>query len=259
MSNTINIDERLELLQQLRKDALRRIKKAPHGELKVYTSHGTPQFWARIDSKGHYLPKKERGRIAGFAQKEYDECLVANVEYEMSILKGFAAGDYLEPWMQALTEISPEKRDFVTVPILDDREYADEWLNQDFERLGFKEDAPMLFSRRGIRMRSKSELMIAVALEEKNIPFLYERSLYLKGQIELHPDFTILRARDRKEIIWEHFGLMDNPDYRENAFSKLRLYNKSGFFEGINLIATFETAQSPLDVETIRRKIKAYI
>ena len=40
----------------------------------------------------------------------------------------------------------------------------------------------------------------------------------------LHPDFYCLNLRTRQEFAWEHFGMMDDPDYASTTAEKLRLY-----------------------------------
>ena len=47
-----------------------------------------------------------------------------------------------------------------------------------------------------------------------------------------------------KEFIWEHFGLMDNPDYANRTASKLKVFNENKIFPGKNLIITMETAET---------------
>lgn len=48
----------------------------------------------------------------------------------------------------------------------------------------------------------------------------------------VYPDFTILKMKERREIIWEHFGMMDKPDYQEAAIKKLSRYYENGYFDG---------------------------
>lgn len=76
---------------------------------------------------------------------------------------------------------------------------------------------------------------------------------------EFHPDFLCLNLRTRKEIIWEHFGMMDNSEYLENAIQKIQIYESNGYLSGENFIATFETSQQPLRLEVIERKIVALL
>ena len=63
----------------------------------------------------------------------------------------------------------------------------------------------------------------------------------------VYSDFTCLRKCDRKEIIWEHFGMMTDPTYAKNAVRKIEMYEKNGYIPGKNIIYTFESAECPLN------------
>ena len=108
-----------------------------------------------------------------------------------------------------------------------------------------------------MRVRSKSEVIIADALTRANIPYRYEYPTSIKGWGTLYPDFTCLDIRTREEIIWEHFGLMGDPDYAENAVQKITHYAASGYVLGKNLIATFESGTTPLSVKQAQGCIDA--
>lgn len=95
-------------------------------------------------------------------------------------------------------------------------------------------------------LRSKSELLIDQALFHSNLLYKYECPLTLNS-ITLHPDFSIIRQSDSKLIVWEHFGMMDNPSYAQNAIQKLNLYIANGFIPNVNLLTTYETSDHPLD------------
>lgn len=76
----------------------------------------------------------------------------------------------------------------------------------------------------------------------------------------VHPDFTILRMSDRREIYYEHLGRMDDEDYANKNTRKINNYNKNGLVLGDNLFVTMETKRNPLDVRVldnlIQRKFK---
>ena len=109
----------------------------------------------------------------------------------------------------------------------------------------------------GVRVRSKSEVIIADALSRAGIPFRYEYPTGIKGWGTLYPDFTCLDTRTREEIIWEHFGLMGDHDYTENAVQKIARYAASGYILGKNFIATFESGATPLSVKQVQAYIRA--
>ncbi len=102
-------------------------------------------------------------------------------------------------------------------------------------------------SSKGLRVRSKSETIIADLLDYKNIPYKYEEPLNIDGQHYL-PDFTILRAFDNRVIYWEHFGMMYDSNYRINMEAKLLAYGNSGIIPWDNLIMTFDSNEGNIDV-----------
>ena len=94
-------------------------------------------------------------------------------------------------------------------------------------------------------------------LYTRKIPYRYECILHLGDSI-LYPDFTIMHPRTYKLYYWEHFGLMDNADYMQTAFSKLQLYGSHGIIPSIQLITTYETKDHPLSSEDIEKIIEYY-
>jgi len=94
-------------------------------------------------------------------------------------------------------------------------------------------------------------------LYTNHIPFRYECPLIL-GDTTLYPDFTIRHPKTGNTYYWEHFGLMDNPTYSQNAYSKLQLYSTHGIIPSINLITTYETKNAPLGTDIVEKIIKHY-
>lgn len=99
-------------------------------------------------------------------------------------------------------------------------------------------------------MRSKSEAMIAMSLYVQKIPYRYECELKL-GSITLFPDFTIRHPETGEIFYWEHFGMMDKPEYVKNASDKISLYMKYGIYPNDKLLVSYETQKQPLSTEQI--------
>ena len=138
-------------------------------------------------------------------------------------------------------------------------QFVESWGSVEYEGKGFRMDLPELYTAKGERVRSKSEVMIADLLNKEAIPYRYEYPLYLKGFDLVYPDFTVLNVKKRKEIYWEHFGMMDDSEYVEKAMKKITVYAQNGIFPGINLIVTFETRKTPLNQKMAMLVIKEYL
>ena len=113
-------------------------------------------------------------------------------------------------------------------------------------------------TRAGILVRSKTEAQIADSLLDHHVPFHYEQVRHSYG-ISVAPDFTMLNPNDHSQIIlWEHFGRMDKPSYIKNNLFKFDFYLSQGFVVGKNLIVTFESEGSPLDINYIDYLVTSY-
>ena len=108
----------------------------------------------------------------------------------------------------------------------------------------------------GERVRSKSEMIIADRLFVNGIPYKYECPLMVGDNEIIHPDFTILRIRDRKIIYYEHCGKMDDPGYAEEMVERSVKYSLAGIVQGDSLFYTYESSTKPLDVRVLDNMIK---
>lgn len=59
----------------------------------------------------------------------------------------------------------------------------------------------------------------------------------------------------RRELFWEHLGIVDNGHYASNAMKKLMIYEQNDIFINDRLILTYETANDPLNLRTINEII----
>lgn len=110
----------------------------------------------------------------------------------------------------------------------------------------------------GLRVRSKSEAIIAELLCSLHIPFTYEKPLRIKCADSrwrtLHPDFTFSLPDDRK-IYLEHLGMMNDPAYREVNYRKLTDYFLNGIYPPHNLIITMDGPDGELDTAAIHQML----
>ena len=131
------------------------------------------------------------------------------------------------------------------------------WLNDRSNVPPYKPENLTYRCRNGIFVRSKSEQLIAGALQIHNIPYKYEEPLQL-GNYKVIPDFTILSPRDGKEYIWEHFGMMNNQDYCAHNLNKIQTYIEHGYIPFERLITTYESNDGGIDEVWIDRIIETF-
>jgi hypothetical protein len=83
-------------------------------------------------------------------------------------------------------------------------------------------------------VRSKSEVIIANMMAEREIPFLYEVPLYAPDGTFYLPDFTVTARGET--WYWEHVGRLDLEEYRNHWETKKAWYDR--FFPGRLIITT---------------------
>ncbi len=120
-------------------------------------------------------------------------------------------------------------------------------------------------TRKGIAVRSKSEVIIADLLFTKNIDFQYERVLQAADGTCRAPDFTIEDDTSGVTIYWEHLGMLQRPSYRRKWAQKQAWYRRNGILPqeeggGANgmLVTTEDGANgsiSSADIEVLVNKL----
>lgn len=124
------------------------------------------------------------------------------------------------------------------------------WINKPFTQNSFKPEERKYESKAGIRVRSKSELIIANILDEYEIPYRYEPEMIFKGK-KICPDFLIKTPFTAKTIIWEHFGALHKPDYEQSMNQKMDFYLDYGLTPFDTVIYTFEFDLKPKRLKSL--------
>ena len=152
-------------------------------------------------------------------------------------------------------ELPPARKNLVESFLMSDKQYIEDWEKITYEGKDFEEGSQEIYTERGERVRSKSEKIIADKLFLQNISYHYERPIYLKGFGMVYPDFCCLDIRRRKEIIWEHFGMMGDVEYSRKALRKINQYTQNGYYQGDNIIYTFESLENPMKTKAVDKLI----
>jgi hypothetical protein len=112
----------------------------------------------------------------------------------------------------------------------------------------------------GTLVRSKSEVIIADALSAAGVEFAYEKEfLGHDGSLRL-PDFTIVDAATGESYIWEHLGMLSNPQYAQAWERKQAWYAASGVEGGggdtATLIVTTDDERGGIDSAEVQAKVQ---
>jgi len=185
------------------------------------------------------LPKHKRGLLSqelfytGLTRAQ-DHCTLL-IEEDMSPIYSLR-----RPENSQLARINSSLFDFVPVP---------EKLQDMFE---WYEEGKIHRTLADYMVRSKSEVIIANMLFDRDIPFEYEIPLRAPDGTTMLPDFTINWKGD--VWFWEHEGMLHKEEYRNRQEVKHAWYKKHGFEH--RLIITKEG--SGFDSQIVQKAIKQY-
>ena len=129
-----------------------------------------------------------------------------------------------------------------------------EWYLSDYQRNNEYSENLQFTTKCDLKVRSKSEVMIADSLYDAGILFHYEEWINLSGEAS-YPDFFIPITFSEK-YCWEHFGAMDNEKYYNRTRGKILNYMDHQWLLGDNMIVTYETKKNPLSEETVEDKVQ---
>ena len=271
--NYMNIDHVIAQLSDIQDELqilinkLEKLEKTePEGRLGVRHCRKYVQYYQlskETDKGGKYLNKNSRDTVVALAQKQYNHILKEEVETEkdaVGLCISLLSNDKSVS-DRAMSRIPEELRSLIDSDVLTDKDFVNRW----------KKDGPMwdnpmemktyYTTPTGLKVRSKTEYIIAESLRNAGVPFHYEKQLDSSFGIRsgVYPDFTCLNKRTGKTYYWEHFGLMDDPKYSFDAIQKIQNYAAKGYYLGTSLIVSFETSKMPVRTNYINEMIQQYL
>lgn len=255
-------EKRLSRIEKLVEESL---CAAPAGSLRVSCSNGHTQYYHCTDENeksrhfGTYIRKANLDLARKLAQKDYDRKMQELVRKRLKQIRKILP-DYEDEEVERIYLEEVRGRQEMILPVEKTKEWKlKEWMDKPYQSKPFYVDAPEIYSKKGERVRSKSEKILADTFFDLGIPYKYECPLQLKDGRVVYPDFTFLNLETGKEIYWEHDGKMDDPEYASKAVRKIDSYMKSDIFPGEQLILTYETSEYMLNFSTVKALIHKYL
>lgn len=234
-------------------------------ETKIATLPGGNFFCSRnggrykwFHNDGHhqiYIPKKNRQLAEQLATRKYLSLQSEELQQEKRAIDFYLrhhSTASLSRQLLAHPEYQELLKSYFSLP-----EASKEWSNVPYPKNPKHPEHLIHKTISGNLVRSKSETIIDMVLYTNRIPYRYECALEL-DEFFTYPDFTIMHPITGKLFYWEHFGLMDDPQYCQKHFLKLQNYVSHGIIPSINLITTYETKNHPLDPELVENLVKHY-
>jgi len=286
---------RLELLNILKLKEKAQ-KNLPQGHLRIEQKNcgHRVQFYhvtTPTNPRGLYIPRSHSALVQRLAQKDYDYKLIKLLNLQIKALEKLL---YLtdNKITDLYAKLCPARKNLIIPITLTNEQYATQWQELTWSGCPFTTESQKYSTSRHELVRSKSEVIIADTLARHGIPYRYEYPLELKvkGTVggsnstdshiantghtpsiqesrtnrlttshTVYPDFLCLNLRTRQEFYWEHFGLMDDPDYVERTIQKIKEYAENNILPGKNLLFTMESANCPLNIRQIENLINEFL
>ncbi len=253
------MNERIETLKKSISKAEKDNKKYPEGHLRISSGNNRIRYYHVVqkgDTQGIYITKNNRQLAKELAQKGYKDDFLIKAKDELEKLEFIIKNMSVSNADLAYQNLSSNRKMMVDPYIVPDDLYVKAWQSKTFITNPYKPENKIYDTKKGEKVRSKSEALIADMMYELGIPYHYEKPLYLRGRMIKYPDFTILKMDTRKEIYLEHLGLLNDEGYRKRALNKADEYRENGIYIGKNLLITYETEDNPFDIKGTREMLK---
>lgn len=231
----------------------------PEGRLRVSVTKRQKRYYNMKkagDTVGEYIPMAEIEYVRKLAQKEYNKNFLLKAKDELSFLKRSIRSIKVKDADTAYTRLSEGRKELISPYMLTDELYAKKWEIKPYKTNTYMAERKIYDTKKGDKVRSKSEAMLADMFFDLEIPYHYEQALNLQQGGVRYPDFTLLKVSTREVVYFEHFGLLDDEEYRNGSLQKLDEYRANGIYPGKNLLFTYETVENPLDIKGIRKMMK---
>ncbi|WP_143084986.1 hypothetical protein [Pseudobutyrivibrio sp. OR37] len=209
-----------------------------------------------------FIRKSDLDIAKQLAQSEFDRKLYADINTRFNRLDSLLSYYSNNRISDLYSKLSPERRALIESTYLDDENYIKQWqelyANKDDEYISKYPIETQYYTEKGEHVRSKSEMIIADKLSKAGVPYVYEPACDLNKK-GLHPDFAVLNITTRETYFYEHFGMMDKPEYATAAIRKIAKYRELGYEYGQKLLFTFETGGDGLSIKDLKIIIEKYL
>lgn len=241
------------------------LEQMPPGRLAVKHIRNRIYFYV-IDEKTRThscIPKKNHQLILKLKQKRWMKRAIKIMEQNLNWQEKMLH-HYQEYDTHALQKLLPLPDGDEILADYEKQVFPDleKWSKAQYRKNAYKTEELKLTTSFGLKVRSKSELMIAELLYAAGIPFHYDAAIEIYdlnyNKVYRYVDFLI-KTPEGEEIIWEHFGMFGIKEYRDNAMRRFIEFFQNGIFQPDNLIITMDGPNGQLDMRAIERIIEGQL
>lgn len=248
-----SINSEIEFYKVFRKQLADRLRNLPAGKLYYKMCNGRRRPFVMENGTEKYLSQKYIKRIAGLQnRREIEQCLRkldTNLEILETINSNFFDFEAVVPSFVDVPSVgSCEGRKAQTeIAAIMDR-WAEVSGGHPYHKGNF-------IASDKTALKSRVEMILHEHFLSLDLCFAYERMLLIDGE-EWYPDFSFIRESDGQMILWEHFGMMNDPQYFNTALYKQDKYASSGFLPYKNIVYTYDFGNDSIDLLYVRQLLE---
>lgn len=242
-----NIKQTRELLQKSKKEH----KNLPEGSINIRTERGRTNYSHNINGIRRGITKNEY-LVHQLAKKKYLEMYIKTLEENLKVLIALSKSYRDIDPTSTIARLKPQLQTLpieVYVPYI---QRKNKWMNEPFEQSTHLPEEKDQTTARGLKVRSKSEVIISEKFDVYDVPYRYEQIIYINGRRYV-PDFTILTPNGI--VYWEHCGRTNDLEYMRKHKWKLAAYESVGIVPWKNLIVTYDDEDGGIDSRIIEAEI----
>lgn len=246
-------------LEERNKIVTKRLQACPQGHLSFVRQgkSGVLVQELKVDGmrKRHKLSRDEdlaKALICKLALQDESESLHHNIKLlkaTISQIKDYSINQEIHMLLKQNPFIKEDLLENIYEP-----KVLSSWANEAFEQSMYRPEERRQINSHGLKLRSKSEVLISEKLYEYGLEFHYEQVIRIRDT-SLVPDF-IIRRSDGKKFVWEHEGLTNVQSYLKWQDQKAKLYASIGIVPWDNLIVTYDNSDGIIDLRIVESEIK---
>lgn len=247
----------------LQKNTLKRykeqLKKLPRGALYASERNGV-KYYTKVTTfrgkkRSEYLGKGTNSQVQLLQKKYYLRKAITAMESNIPMMEKFLK-NYQPIDPNILQKQFPKAYQSLPQSCFDEAGVfdLDRWGSEPYEKSTNRAENLLNFTKKGDKVRSKSEVIIANAVAARGLQYRYEEVTYINGYKKA-PDFKIIDPRTGSIIYWEHLGLITDMEYLRQALYRIADYIRDGIIPGVNLILTFDDGENHIDSLMIERTL----
>ena len=248
------LEQMLHSLEMERKKCNDEIAGLPAGTLISSVRNKQPVYFNALGTKETYRRisiNSDEETKRGLARKKYLQLRLMRIEEDIAALRN---ANQRISGMTNDSVIQQMPRAYRQLPTEYFFPQMSGWAEEPYIMSDYKPEMRRHSTSRGLKVRSKSELIIAEKYYEYNIPFRYEQVIVF-GNTSLAPDFTI-RMEDGRMFYWEHCGMTNDENYIRHHRWKMNIYEKMDIVPWKNLIVTYDDEYGNVSIPLIESEIK---